>query len=249
MPTSRRKVSSVAPIQPENHDFTFERPPLDVPDMVDEMGDRCVVVEARGGKQWMVIVDTPGGHFDDRMRIVPGLERAVEEEEDEGEDEAVAKAALGDSIVIDSVFQSTQNVEFGSESESGDHGKTEEKKRKSSKKNKKQKQQTEQAFDPFNTDPVAPEPLPSRTPSKPKPLFEKGPHPGDHRAAKQNVRQAPPPQQPASFDDSGGELLEGFGARPQQKGVQLRRMVRKNKFLKGFIKQKTTLHETSIGMG
>jgi hypothetical protein len=56
-----------------------------------DFDERTVQVEARGGRQWYIVVDTPGGHCDTPTTLVPGIEREYDEESEEDEEDTATQ--------------------------------------------------------------------------------------------------------------------------------------------------------------
>jgi len=48
----------------------------------DDGSERTFVVEVRGGRIWHIVVDSPSGHRDSPLVIVPGIERECDEDEE-----------------------------------------------------------------------------------------------------------------------------------------------------------------------
>uniref|UniRef100_A0A7S1Y9Q0 Uncharacterized protein n=1 Tax=Grammatophora oceanica TaxID=210454 RepID=A0A7S1Y9Q0_9STRA len=247
---TRARISPATEFKSFQEYTPYERPPLDLPDIVDDLGDRCVVVEARGkstSRQWFIVVDSPGGHFDDRMKIVPGIERETENENDINELDGPDNM-LGDGVEED------QEMDFQTQFDQGTN------------EFKSSKTADNEPFEPDFDGKISPQEhsssedvdVNSASANFPevKEKFEPDwsesgtgfsqstGYKADLSQSTPGNRDVDPFQESASSQleasrasEGDGELLEGFGQRPQKRGVGFRKMVRKNRLMRVFQKQ------------
>lgn len=188
----------------------------------EELDDRTMVVTARGGREWFIVVDTPGGHCDVPLTIVQGIERENEDDEsdDDGADEAVRVPFTGNSTQFLKVTQMLMAKKKGSQR----HQQTEE--QPSVAPPPVVKVTMAQLMGGEESDPDLMIPAFGPLPEEPTPIVEEHPDPEVRTVRTARRRSTLEGSQNDNFvsvqgegddDDDEGSLLEGFGVRRRRK--------------------------------
>ena len=227
------------------------------PEVAEGYRGRSDVVLERGGRTWYIEVDTCFGHSSERLNIVPGLERLIDEPESEPEPETVDEEKTKGLFL--STAQKTRLLGIANIMLNAP--------KRASKMGAKRVSMVQLLEEDSESDPALNIPMFGPITHAPPPLVEIG-----EEEALQQSRQprrlsvllfdtsGPTPlasgidpralasAQAADDEEDEDDLLEGFGNRPEKRTVQVRKFVRRNKFLKKvFRKKDSSSLEVHIG--
>ena len=188
----------------------------------EELDDRTMVVTARGGREWYIVVDTPGGHCDAPLTIVQGIEREYEDDEsddDEG-DETVRMPFTGNSAQFLKVTQMLMANKKGSQRDQQTEGQP------STALPPVVKVTMAQLMGGEDSDPDLIIPAFGPLPEEPSPIVEEHPDPdvrSGRIARRRSTLEGSEIDNLVSIlgdgadDEDEGSLLEGFGVRRRRK--------------------------------